>query len=249
MNMNVSVNKLTDRQLATNPFGRDSRIDAIHRIPKYDNFFNLLELTNIKNTLYRTKQEEFIGSQIFSQTNEWQAGARQVGYDMYEPIMHAQIGSEGAEANDIPFVSEKMQEKFQNAIEIEVGIRYTRNEVEAAEAKNAIGRGANLNIVNERATTARRAISLTFDKGIFQGFAKYNLKGLQSLIPGARQSSLPTDSVTTQYEAVAASGTGSGDARRLWSAKTGQQIYNDLLRGKIEGVERGNIFNGDRIII
>lgn len=246
--LDSNIKLVSKQELKSNRFGRNARIDAKHRIPVKDNFFTTLELTNIKNILYLTKEEEFIGAQIFNQTSEWMPGARDIGYDMMEPVGGARVGSQGAYAKDIPFVNEKLVEQTQKAVEIEIGIRYTRQEIEAAEAVNALGRGANLNLVQQRANTARRSISRLFDQGIFQGFADYNMKGLEDAIPSTRVG-IPSNNNSAAYEAVQDTGTGSGDAKRLWANKTGQQIYNDLVRAKFEGVERANIFNGDTLIV
>lgn len=244
----ISIRQVSKTEMTNNRYGRDPRIDAKHFIPYKDNFFTQLELTQLKKTLFLTKEEEFMGAQIWTQTNEWLPGAREIGYDLMEPVAEARIGAQGGNANDIPFVSEKLEEKTQKAIELEVGIRYTRQEVEAVEARNQLGRGANVNIVQQRGTTARRAIARAFDQGIFQGYIEYGLFGLEQVIPAAR-AALPTDNNTAAYEGVPATGTGGGDAARRWVNKTGQLIIKDLVRGKINGVESGNIFKGECLIV
>lgn len=244
MKIDANIRHIGSKELVKNITGRDPRIDPQLRIPIRDNFFANLELTHISNTLYKTKEEEFVGAQIFTQTNDWEAGARQIGYDLMEPVGAARVGSQGSNANDIPFVNEKLTENIQNAVELEIGIRYTRQEIEAAETVNRIGRGANLRLVTERATTARRAISRMFDQGIWQGFSQYNMSGLQDIIPAARQGSLPTDNNTVAFEEVQ-----TGVGGKLWSQKTGQEIIKDLVRGKINGVERGKIFRGTDLIV
>jgi hypothetical protein len=245
----ITIKKISEQEMRKNPFGRDRRVDNMTLLPVKDNFFHEFELTAIKKTLYETKTEEFIGAQIWSQSNEYPAGAREVGYDILEPVGDARVGSEGAGANDIPFVSEKLEEITQRAVELEIGIKYTRNDIEAIEAVNAIGRGASISLPSQRAAIARKHISRTFDQGIFQGFAKYGMLGLQSIIPNARQTSLPTDNNTVYYEKVPDTGTGVGEAKRLWANKTALQIIDDLLRAKYEAVGKANIFNGDCLIV
>lgn len=250
MEVTGSIRMLSPRE-RENPFGRDSRIDSKLRIPVRDNIFNQLELTYIKNTLYETKQAEFIAGQIFNQTSEWLPGARDVGYDIMEPVGDARIGASGGEANDIPFVTERLEEKTQKAVEIEVGIKYTRNELEVAEMKSLKGRGPNINLVTQRSATARKTIARIFDKLCFQGSATYNLTGIQSTMPATRQGAMytatvPTDNRTTVYMKVAANGTSSST---LWSAKTGQQIIRELNFAKFSAVERSQIFNGDTLVL
>jgi hypothetical protein len=246
MRITENIREVIGSELRDNRFGRDRRIDSVHRIPVRDNIFNTLELTHIKNTLYETKTEEFIAAQIFTQTNEYLPGAREVGYDMMEPVGTARVGASGGAAKDIPFVTEKMQEVTQKAVEIEVGIKYTRNELEVAEMKSQKGRGPVINLVTQRAATARKTIGRLFDQLVFQGNTTYNLKGLQSIMPATRQASVPTDNKTVIYQKVAATGTSSST---LWSAKTGQNIIKDLNAAKYAGVERGNIFNGKTLIV
>jgi hypothetical protein len=241
----TKIRELTPNE-KQNPYGRDSRIDSKLRIPVRDNIFNQLELTYIKNTLYETKQAEFVAGQIFNQTSEWLAGAREVGYDIMEPVGSARIGSVGGAANDIPLVTERIEEKTQKAVEIEVGIKYARNELEVAEMKSLKGRGPNINLVTMRAATARKTIARLFDKLCFQGDANYNLTGIQDSIPEKRQTTIPTDNRTTIYMKVANNGTSSST---LWSAKTGQNIIKDLNLAKFSAVERSSIFNADTLVL
>lgn len=239
----INYKHINADSLSQNQAGMKSTIDEKHFFAKKDNLFSKLELTQMKKILYRTKEEEFVGAQIWNQTNEWMAGAKQVGFNRYEGAGEARAGATGAKGNDIPLVSGKLTEEFQNAVDLEIGIEYTQSEIDTMQARNSLGRGAVVNITKERSTTARQSISRAFDRTIFKGLSNFKISGLLTIIPGTKVG-IVKDNNSVHYETVK-----TRDTKVLWTEKSGLNIIKDLNRAKFDGIEGGNILQGDTLLL
>jgi hypothetical protein len=194
------------------------------------------DLLAIENVLYEAKKEELVARQFLNVNTNFPPYAMEIGYDWFDVAGSAKILAAGASAKDVPFVGEKGGRETMKVYSIATGIRYTKAERMAAQARNALGKGPQISLDTTRVATARRFVAEMENKLAFVGDASHNIKGILNH-PG----------ITA--EDVAASGTGANDAaKRLWANKAPKLILKDLLAGK-KKVEQGNIFKARVLIL
>lgn len=179
------------------------------------------DLLKIEDRLYSPREEELIARKIFAPNNEYPAYASEIGYDYYQRTGSAKILSRGAGANDVPFVGEKGGRNTQAVYDIVSGFQISRAELEAMEAKRALGKGPSVNLPMTRIDTARRYIYERFNRLCFVGDDSHGIKGIFD------SSFYGTDLGTAENVALGATG-GDDAAKRLWSNKTPKEIITDL---------------------
>lgn len=199
---------------------------------KHDVVLSSADLLAIENTLYEPKKEELVARQFLRANSNFPPFAMEIGYDWYDRTGSAKILAAGASAKDIPFVGEKGGREVMKVYDIATGVRYTRAEIMAMQAKSALSKGPVVNLDTTRVATARRFVAETENRLAFVGDSSHNIKGILNM-----------SGITA--ENVAASGTGSS---RLWSAKTPKLKLADLLAGK-KAVEKGNLFKARVLLI
>lgn len=203
---------------------------------RQDVFLRTEDMLAIENTLYETKKEELLARSFLNINTNFPPFAQEIGYDWYDRTGSAKILAAGASAADVPFVGEKGGRETMKVYDIVTGIRYTKVERMAMQAKSALGKGPVVNLDTTRVATARRFVAETENRLVFVGDAQHKIKGLLNM-----------SGITS--ELVVASGTGAGDsAKRLWKNKTPRQMLADLLTGKKQ-VEKGNLFKARVLIL
>ncbi|HPA70777.1 MAG TPA: DUF2184 domain-containing protein [Spirochaetota bacterium] len=203
---------------------------------KHDAILRKEDLLAIENTLYEPKKEELVARGFIKLNTNFAPFAQEIGYDWFDRTGSAKILAAGGSAKDVPFVGENGGRETMKVYDIVTGIRYTKAERMAAQAKSALGKGPVVNLDTSRVATARRFVAETENRLAFVGDAKHKIKGLLNML-----------GITS--ESVAASGTGAGDsAKRLWTNKTPKLKLADLLTGK-KKVEAGNIFKARVLLI
>lgn len=199
------------------------------------------DVLQIENTLYTPRENELTARRIFAPNNEYASYAGEIGYDYYERTGSAKIFLKGKSSKDIPFVGEKGGRITQNVYEILSGIRYTRGELEAVQAKRALGKGPSVDLPMLRVETARRYINETFNNLCFVGNSKIGIKGIfDNSFYGANKGT---------KENVAVGATGADDAaKRLWANKTPKEIIADLNTAK-NAIEKDGLFTGKVLVL
>jgi len=199
------------------------------------------DFLQISQVLYTPKQDEMLARRIFSIDSTYASYAREIGYDYYDRTGSAKIYAKGGGGKDIPFVGESGGRITQKVYDLVTGIRYSKAELQALEAKRALGKGPSIQLNMLRVDTARRYISEVENKLAFSGDTEYGIKGIfdDTFYNGTNLG---------VKENVAASGTGSGDAaKRLWPNKTSSLILDDLFKA-VDTVEQDALFKA-RILV
>jgi len=203
---------------------------------RHDALLRKEDLIAIENVLYEAKKEELVARQFLNVNTNFPPYAMEIGYDWYDVAGSAKILAAGASAKDVPFVGEKGGRETMKVYSIVTGIRFSKAERMAAQARNALGKGPQVSLDTTRVATARRFVAETENKLVFIGDASHNISGIVNH-PGIT------------IEDVAATGTGSSyAAKRLWENKTPKFILGDLLQGK-KKVEQSNIFKARVLIL
>src|SRR4030042_3043920 len=125
------------------------------------------DFLQIENTLYTPEQEELATRKIFNLNTSFASYAEEIGYDYYQLTGSAKILAKGGSAKDVPFVGEKGGRVTQKAYTIVDGIRYSKAEQEATQAKRALGKGQAIQLDTLRVASARRFINETEAKIAF----------------------------------------------------------------------------------
>lgn len=189
------------------------------------------DLLAIENVLYEAKADELVARSAVRVNTNFPPYANEIGYDWYTRKGSAKILAAGGSAKDVPFVGEDGGRETKKVYTIATGIKYTKSERMAFQAKSAIGKGAVVNIDTMRVAAARRLVAEAENKLFFVGDADYGIKGILNH-PGIT------------VENVAATGSGADDAaKRLWANKTPANILDDLLTAKT-AIEAGGFFKG-----
>ncbi len=194
------------------------------------------DLLAIENVLYEVKKEELVARQFLKVNNSFPIYAQEIGYDWYDMAGSAKILAAGASAKDVPFVGEKGGRETMQVYSITTGIRYTKAERQAVQAKAALGKGPSMSLDTVRVSTARRFIAETENRLVFTGDSNHKIIGI-----------LNHSGITSESVLAGASGTDTA-AKRLWLNKTPKEILKDLLAGK-SAVEKGNIFKARVLIL
>jgi len=194
-------------------------------------FFREEDLIAIENVLYTPKDEELVARKFISVNTAFAPFAVEIGYDWYERTGSAKILSAGAGAKDIPFVGEKGGRETLKVYTIATGIRYTKEERQAAQAKSALGKGASVSLDTLRVETARRYIAEVENKLAFVGSKSHGIKGI-----------LNHTGITAETVANGAGG------KTTWADKTPVEKLKDLLKAKAT-VEKGNLFKARVLLL
>ncbi len=201
-----------------------------------DGLFRKEDLLSIESVLYEPKVEELVARSFLSVNTNFDPFAAEIGYDWYDRTGSAKILAAGASAKDIPFVGEKGGRETMKVYTIATGIRYTKQERMASQARARLGKGPSVSLDTIRVSNARRFVAETENRLAFKGDTDHKIKGLLNM-----------SGITA--EDVAASGTGSTNAdKRLWANKTPKLKLADLLAGK-KAVEKGNLFKARVLLI
>lgn len=184
---------------------------------RQDAFLRKEDLLAIENILYEPIEKELTARQFLRVNASFPAFAQEIGYEWYKPEGSAKILAAGASAKDIPFVGEDGGRETQKVYEIATGIRYSKAERMAMEAKRTFGKGPSFNLDTVRISTARRYIAEKENKIAFVGDANFGIKGLLNF-PGVQSASVAEGKAGTN--------------KKLWENKTPQEILKDLLAGR-----------------
>ena len=123
----------------------------------------------------------------------------------------------------------------QRVYDIVTGIRFTKKERAAFQAKSALGKGPAVQIDTLRVSIARQYVAEKENKIVFLGDSKYNIPGL-----------LNKSGINSVSVADGAAGTGA--AKKLWINKTPKEILEDLLIAK-DVIESGNVFSAKALVL
>lgn len=199
---------------------------------KQDAFITANDLLQIENRLYESKSQELTARTILSVNTRYAPYAQTVGYFAYNRKGSAKILAAGGGAKDIPFVGEDGTEVHHSVYTIATGIRYSVEEILAAQARNALGKGPAVPLDLMRADTARRFLAEKENEIALVGDSKFGIKGLLN------NPNIPSGNSTD----VAQGATGaSATEKRKFVNKTGEEIAKDILAG-IETVEKDGVF-------
>ena len=198
-------------------------------------FLRKEDLLSIENVLYEAKKDELVARQIVSVNTNFPPYAKEIGYDWYDRKGSAKILSSGGSAKDVPFVGESGGRETMQVYTIATGVRYTKAERLAVQAKSAIGKGPSVQLDSLRVSSARRFVSEKENELFFIGNAAYGIPGV-----------LNKSGITS--ESVADGATGTGAAKKLWANKTAKEILKDLLSAK-DTVEADGFFNAKVLVL
>jgi hypothetical protein len=194
------------------------------------------DLLSIENVLYEAKKDELVARTIANINSRYPAYANEIGYDWYTRKGSAKIIAAGGSAKDIPFVGEDGGRETMKVYTIATGLKYTKAERMAFQAKSALGKGPAVPMDTIRVSTARRYVAETENRLFFVGDSKFGIPGLLN----------KTGIIS---EDVVASGSGTGDAaKRLWASKTSAQKLDDLLKAK-EELEGAGLFKARVLVL
>jgi len=179
------------------------------------------DFLQIDNVLYTPKIEELPHRKIFGLNTSYARYAKEIGYDYYKRTGSAKILASGGGAKDVPFVGESGGRVTQKAYTIANGIRYDTDEIEAIQAKRALGKGPAIQLDTLRVETARRYIFETECKIAFVGNANYGIKGIFD-------ASFYGTNLGTKENIGQGAYSGTAAQKRLWVNKTSREILTDL---------------------
>lgn len=193
---------------------------------RQDSLLRQEDILAIENVLYEPVKKELVARQFLNVNTNFPPYAQEVGYDWYDVTGSAKILASGGSAKDIPFVGEKGGRESKKVYDIATGIRYTKAERLAMQAKATLGKGPVVNLDTTRVTTARRFVSEKENSIVFVGDKNHNIKGINNH-PGI------------QIEFVAEGATGvDAAAKRLWDNKTPLEILEDLRIGRMKAKKK-----------
>jgi len=199
------------------------------------------DLLQIENVLYKPKESELIARTVFAPNNSYASYAGEIGYDFYNRKGSAKVFSKGAASKDIPFVGEDGGRNVQKVYEIHSGVRYTRGEMDALQAKRSLGKGPSVAIDTLRVETARRYINEIHNKLCFPGNSTFGIKGVFD-------STFYGSGLGTKEDVAQGAYSGSAAAKRQWINKTPNEIIADLNKG-ISVVEKDGYFRGKVLLL
>ena len=186
------------------------------------------DLLAISNVLFEAKRDELVARMIASVNTNYPPYASEIGYDWYDREGSAIILAAGGSAKDIPFVGEKGGRETMQVYTIATGVKYTKAERQAVQAKAALGKGPAVQLDTLRVKNSRRFVAEEENRLFFVGDSKFGIPGV-------------LNKTGINAESVADGSTGSGAAKKLWDNKTAKEILKDLLRAKTV-VEKDGFF-------
>lgn len=198
--------------------------------------FRKEDLLSIEKTLYAQKEDELVARKIVRPNFNHPPYASEIGYDWYSREGSAKLLAAGANANDVPFVTEKMGRVTMPVYDLVTGIKYTKSERLAVQARQALGKGAPVQLDMLRVETARRFVGEGEDKLFFVGNANFKVPGI-----------LNKSGITSEDVAQGATGA-DATAKKLWSNKTPTEILKDLMTAKT-AIETSGIFSAKILVV
>lgn len=198
--------------------------------------FRKEDLLSIEKTLYAQKEDELVARKIARPNFNHPPYASEIGYDFYSREGSAKLLASGANANDVPFVTEKMGRVTAQVYELVTGIKYTKAERQAVQARQALGKGAPVQLDMLRVESARRFIGEGEDKLFFVGDSKFKIKGLLNMTG------------TTSEDVAQGAVSGSAAFKRQWANKTPKEMLADILTGK-KAIESTGVFKAKLLIL
>jgi hypothetical protein len=205
--------------------------------------FTPYDFLQIENVLYSPREEEMLARKLFKINTSYAPYAKEIGYDFYTREGSAAILADGANAGDVPYVSEHGGRVTNYVYDIASGIRYTRKEREAVQAKRALGKGPAIDLDTLRISSVRRFILEQENKCAFVG-AKGTSGASTYKIVGALDSTFYDSSGNIGKKESVATGTGG----YLWSQKTAVEILTDLLTA-VKYVEKDGLFKARVLVL
>jgi len=191
--------------------------------------FTRSELQSIEKTLYQPKQEELYVRSAFSVNTGFEAGASEIGFDVYSRTGSAKVRAAGGKAKDINFVGDERKRYVQPVFKIETGIEWTEDEMSKLAKRRMLNQGADVPLDTLRVASARRYVNETEQKSFLVGEA-----GMKGALQYTGQT----------IENVALGAVGGSDAeKRLFANKTPDEKLKDLLAAKT-AIEKDNLFKG-----
>lgn len=182
--------------------------------------FRQEDLVSIEKTLYTPKENELVARKIARPNFNHPPYASEIGYDWYDRAGSAKLLAAGANANDVPFVTEKMGRVTMPVRDLVIGIKYTKSERLAVQARQALGRGPAVGLDMLRVEAARRFIGEGEDKLFFVGNADFKIPGL-----------INKEGIISEDVAQGAA-SGSAAFKRKWANKTAKEKLADLRNGR-----------------
>ncbi|AXX17433.1 DUF2184 domain-containing protein [Leptospira borgpetersenii] len=149
-----------------------------NRTASQDQFLTNNDLLYVMSTLMTPKKEELKLRKIARVKSDFPSYAREIGYDVDTGEGGAVVTAAGAKPKDIPFVNESVDRVIQPAVDFTTAISYTDDEMEAAMAKRALGKGPAYPLDQRRVEKARRYISEKEDYTGFNGNRALKVPGM-----------------------------------------------------------------------
>ncbi|WP_235596568.1 major capsid family protein [Leptospira santarosai] len=132
----------------------------------------------IQRTLLTPVEEELKLRKIARVNPSFPSYAREIGYDVYQRQGKANVTAAGARPKDVHFVDESIERITQPAVDIQTAIRYGKDELQAMQAKRALGNGPAFALDQTRIDSARRFVAEREDYIGFNGERSLKVPGI-----------------------------------------------------------------------
>ncbi|WP_431195777.1 encapsulin [Leptospira interrogans] len=143
-----------------------------------DSFLTKNDQLYILSVLLTPAEEELKLRKIARVNPTFPSYAREIGYDTYNRQGKANVVAAGSRPKDISFVDESIDRTTQPAVDIKTAIRYSADDLEAMQAKRAIGKGAAFSLDQTRIESARRLVAEREDYIGFNGEEALKVPGI-----------------------------------------------------------------------
>ena len=185
------------------------------------------DLRQIESVLYREKEDELIGREVFNVNTSWTPGAEEIGFDSYSRQGSAKILAAGGGAADVPMVDGDKVRHTQKVFTLADGFNIDRRRLKAIEAANVLGKGPQINDETLKIETARRFMAELEDRIIFNGDTDHGIDGVLT------HTGISSEAATSAT---------------AWASATPTQILADLREAKNE-LEKDGFFNSRVLIL
>lgn len=192
------------------------------------------DLLQIENVLYTPFEDEMIARKMFNVNSSWASYAREIGYDYATKTGSAKILASGGGAKDVPFVGEEGNRVTQSVYTIVSGVRFTKADIAAIQAKRALGKGPAIQLDTTRVSTARQYIFEEENRIAFVGDSAHGIIGIFD-------DTFYTAGLGTKELIAQGAFSGTAAQKRLWENKTSREILTDLEIG-MNVVESTGVF-------
>lgn len=143
-----------------------------------DSFLTKNDQLYILSVLLTPAEEELKLRKIARVNRTFPPYAREIGYDVYNRQGKANVVAAGSRPKDIHFVDESIDRVTQPAVDIQEAVRYSKDEIEAMQAKRALGKGPAFALDQTRIETARRLVAEREDYIGFNGEKSLKVPGI-----------------------------------------------------------------------